>query len=175
MNGNLSWTILFHRDELFVFLSPPPAHRPVSDRPPRKPGVMPAGMFSIDSILSGRPSCKEPLLLHRSGPVVLSAGLADSIYTDYNGLYSATCAPPGLQSVSGTRMGYSGYYYGQLQMPGAGAGPPCCGSVPGLSPQQCPCIPTGRTDHNSRSLGRLVHQPTVSDLGVDTVFFIFIL
>ncbi|KAF0044694.1 hypothetical protein F2P81_003852 [Scophthalmus maximus] len=115
-------------------------------------------MFSIDSILSGRPSCKEPLLLHRSGPVVLSAGLADSIYTDYNGLYSATCAPPGLQSVSGTRMGYSGYYYGQLQMPGAGAGPPCCGSVPGLSPQQCPCIPTGYDSAGSVLLSPVPHQ-----------------
>lgn len=108
---------------------------------------MPAGMFSIDSILSGRPSCKEPLLLHRSGPVVLSAGLTDSIYTDYNGLYSSTCgpSPPGIQSVNGTRIGYNGYYYGQLHVQGAGGGPPCCSSVPGLSPQQCPCIPTGRT------------------------------
>ena len=108
---------------------------------------MPAGMFSIDSILSGRPSCKEPLLLHRSGPVVLSAGLTDSIYTDYNGLYSAARgpSPPGVHSVNGTRIGYNGYYYGQLQVQGAGGGPPCCGAVPGLSPQQCPCIPTGRT------------------------------
>lgn len=108
---------------------------------------MPAGMFSIDSILSGRPSCKEPLLLHRSGPVVLSAGLTDSIYTDYNGLYSSTCgpSPPGIQSVNGTRLGYNGYYYGQLHVQGVGGGPPCCSSVPGLSPQQCPCIPAGRT------------------------------
>uniref|UniRef100_A0A3B5ATF0 Homeobox domain-containing protein n=1 Tax=Stegastes partitus TaxID=144197 RepID=A0A3B5ATF0_9TELE len=108
---------------------------------------MPAGMFSIDSILSARPSCKEPLLLHRSGPVVLSAGLTDSLYTDYNGLYSATCGPsgPGVQSVNGTRLGYNGYYYGQLHVQGAGGGPPCCGSVAGLSAQQCPCIPTGRT------------------------------
>ncbi|XP_008289432.1 homeobox protein goosecoid [Stegastes partitus] len=105
---------------------------------------MPAGMFSIDSILSARPSCKEPLLLHRSGPVVLSAGLTDSLYTDYNGLYSATCGPsgPGVQSVNGTRLGYNGYYYGQLHVQGAGGGPPCCGSVAGLSAQQCPCIPT---------------------------------
>lgn len=108
---------------------------------------MPAGMFSIDSILSGRPSCKEPLLLHRSGPVVLSAGLTDSIYTDYSGLYTATCGPsaPGVQPVNGTRIGYNGYYYGQLHVQGAGGGPPCCGSVPGLGPQQCPCIPAGRT------------------------------
>lgn len=112
---------------------------------------MPAGMFSIDSILSGRPSCKEPLLLHRSGPVVLSAGLTDSIYTEYNGLYSASCgpSPPGVQPVNGSRIGYNGYYYGQLHVQGAAGGPPCCGSVPGLSPQQCPCIATGRTLTNS--------------------------
>lgn len=114
---------------------------------PPHTGVMPAGMFSIDSILSARPSCKEPLLLHRSGPVVLSAGLTDSLYTDYNGLYSATCGPvaPPVQPVSGSRIGYNGYYYSQLHVQGAAAGPPCCGSVPGLSPQQCPCIPTGNT------------------------------
>lgn len=110
---------------------------------------MPAGMFSIDSILSGRPSCKEPLLLHRSGPVVLSAGLTDSIYTDYNGLYTATCGPPapGVQSVNGTRIGYNSYYYGQLHVQ---SGAPCCGAVHGLSPQQCPCLPAaGRTPTHS--------------------------
>lgn len=128
-----------------ALFNPSSSSRPVPE-PPRT-GVMPAGMFSIDSILSGRPSCKEPLLLHRSGPVVLSAGLTDSIYTDYNGLYSATCgpSPPGIQSVNGTRIGYNGYYYGQLHVQGAGGGPPCCSSVPGLSPQQCPCMPAGRT------------------------------
>ncbi|XP_019958627.1 homeobox protein goosecoid [Paralichthys olivaceus] len=121
---------------------------------------MPAGMFSIDSILSGRPSCKEPLLLHRGGPVVLSAGLTDSIYTDYNGLYSTTCgpSPPGIQSVNGTRIGYNGYYYGQLQVQGAGGGPPCCGSVPGLSPQQCPCIPAGYDSTGSVLISPVPHQ-----------------
>ncbi|TKS86215.1 Homeobox protein goosecoid ZGSC [Collichthys lucidus] len=121
---------------------------------------MPAGMFSIDSILSGRPSCKEPLLLHRSGPVVLSAGLTDSIYTDYNGLYSATCgpSPPGIQSVNGTRIGYNGYYYGQLHVQGAGGGPPCCSSVPGLSPQQCPCIPAGYDSPGSVLISPVPHQ-----------------
>lgn len=105
---------------------------------------MPAGMFSIDSILSGRPSCKEPLLLHRGGPLLLS-GLADSVYGDYGGLYPAARgpSPPGVHSVSGTRIGYNGYYYGQLQVQGAGGAPPCCGAVGGLSPQQCPCIPAG--------------------------------
>ncbi|XP_042244882.1 homeobox protein goosecoid isoform X2 [Thunnus maccoyii] len=121
---------------------------------------MPAGMFSIDSILSGRPSCKEPLLLHRSGPVVLSAGLTDSIYTDYNGLYTATCGPtpPGVQSVNGTRIGYNGYYYGQLHVQGTGGGPPCCGSVPGLSPQQCPCIPAGYDSPGSVLISPVPHQ-----------------
>lgn len=102
---------------------------------------MPTGMFSIDSILSGRPSCKEPLLLHRSGPVVLSASLTDSIYSDYNGLYSPPCGPSP-QSVNGTRLGYNGYYYGQLHVQGAGGAPPCCSSVAGLN-TQCPCIPAG--------------------------------
>ncbi|CAI5697231.1 homeobox protein goosecoid [Oreochromis niloticus] len=121
---------------------------------------MPAGMFSIDSILSARPSCKEPLLLHRSGPVVLSAGLTDSLYTDYNGLYSATCGPvaPPVQPVSGSRIGYNGYYYSQLHVQGAGAGPPCCGSVPGLSPQQCPCIPTGYDSPGSVLISPVPHQ-----------------
>ncbi|KAM9842233.1 homeobox protein goosecoid [Aulostomus maculatus] len=120
---------------------------------------MPAGMFSIDSILSGRPSCKEPLLLHRSGPVVLPAGLPDSLYPDYSGLYTATCGPsaPGVQSVNGTRMGYNGYYYGQLHLQGAG-GPPCCGSVHGLSPQQCPCIPAGFDGPSSVLLSPVPHQ-----------------
>lgn len=106
-------------------------------------------MFSIDSILSGRPSCKEPLLLHRSGPAVLPAGLTESLYADYSGLYSATCgpSPTGIQPVSsGTRIGYNGYYYGQLHVQASGGGAPCCVSVPGLSPPQCPCIPAGRTD-----------------------------
>lgn len=109
---------------------------------------MPSGMFSIDSILSGRPSCKEPLLLHRSGPAVLPAGLSESLYTDYSGLYSAACGPShtGIQPVSGgTRIGYNGYYYGQLHVQASGGGAPCCVSVPSLSPQQCPCIPAGRT------------------------------
>lgn len=114
--------------------------------------VMPSGMFSIDSILSGQPSCKEPLLLHRSGPAVLPAGLSESLYTDYSGLYSATCgpSPTGIQPVSGgTRIGYNGYYYGQLHVQASGGGAPCCLSVPSLNPQQCPCIPAGRTHTRS--------------------------
>uniref|UniRef100_A0AAY5F279 Goosecoid n=1 Tax=Electrophorus electricus TaxID=8005 RepID=A0AAY5F279_ELEEL len=44
-------------------------------------------MFSIDSILAGRPSCKDSVLLHRNAPVVFS-NLTDSLYTaaEYNGL-----------------------------------------------------------------------------------------
>lgn len=123
---------------------------------------MPAGMFSIDSILSGRPSCKEPLLLHRSGPPVLPTGLTESLYTDYSGLYSATCgpSPTAIQPVSsGTRIGYNGYYYGQLHVQASG-GAPCCVSVPGLSPQQCPCIPAGRTDSQPRAGKECVHSHT---------------
>lgn len=106
---------------------------------------MPAGMFSIDSILAARPSCKDSVLLHRNGPVVFS-NLTDSLYAaaDYNGLYSSTTGPtpPGIQSVNGTRIGYNNYYYGQLHVQGP-AGPACCGAVPTLGAQQCPCIPTG--------------------------------
>lgn len=133
---------------------------------------MPAGMFSIDSILSGRPSCKEPLLLHRSGPAVLPAGLTESLYTDYSGLYSATCgpSPAGIQPVSGgTRIGYNGYYYGQLHVQASGGGAPCCVSVPGLSPQQCPCIPAGRNRQtgtpeqgNSLYSDQMMHPDTLS-------------
>ncbi|KAM9355099.1 homeobox protein goosecoid [Pholidichthys leucotaenia] len=120
---------------------------------------MPAGMFSIDSILSARPSCKEPLLLHRGGPLLLSAGLTDSVYADY-GLYSAACgpSPPGVQPVGGGRMGYNGYYYGQLHVQSAAGGPPCCGSVTGLGPQQCPCVPTGYDGPGSVLLSPVPHQ-----------------
>lgn len=107
--------------------------------------VMPAGMFSIDSILAGRPSCKDSVLLHRNAPVVFS-NLTESLYTaagDFNGLYSHTGPPaPNLQSVNGTRIGYNNYYYGQLHVQGP-TGPACCGAIPTLGSQQCPCIPTG--------------------------------
>lgn len=107
---------------------------------------MPAGMFSIDSILAGRPTCKDSVLLHRNPPVVFS-NLTDSIYTatDYNGLYSHATgpSPPGMQAVNGTRIGYNNYYYGQLHVQGPN-GPACCSAIPTLGSQQCPCIPTGR-------------------------------
>ncbi|KAJ7990873.1 hypothetical protein DPEC_G00291420 [Dallia pectoralis] len=135
---------------------------------------MPAGMFSIDSILAGRPTGKDSVLLHRTGsdsvllhrtaPVVFS-NLADSIYTaaaDYNGLYSHTTgpAPPGIQAVNGTRMGYNNYYYGQLhvQGPGGPGGPGCCGSIPTLGSQHCPCIPTGYESAGSVLISPVPHQ-----------------
>ncbi|XP_077477711.1 homeobox protein goosecoid [Stigmatopora argus] len=120
---------------------------------------MPAEMFSIDSILSGRPRCKEPLLLHRSGQVVLPGYLNDSICTDYNGLYAATCSPagPGVQSMNGTRVGYNGYYYGQLQVHGTG-GLSCCGAVHGLSSQQCPCITSGYDSTGSVLVSPVPHH-----------------
>ncbi|KAL7862466.1 hypothetical protein SRHO_G00139070, partial [Serrasalmus rhombeus] len=96
-------------------------------------------MFSIDSILAGRPSCKDPALLQRSAPLVFS-NLADSLYSaaDYNGLYSPTgAAAASLPPVSGARLGYNSYCYGQLHVQGP-SGPACCGAMP----TQCPCIPT---------------------------------
>lgn len=109
------------------------------------PCVMPAGMFSIDSILAGRPTCKDSVLIHRNAPVVFP-NLTDSLYTaaEYNTLYAHTGpSTPSLQSVNGTRIGYNNYYYGQLHVQGP-SGPACCGAIPTLGSQQCPCIPTGR-------------------------------
>lgn len=105
---------------------------------------MPAGMFSIDSILAGRPNCKDSVLIHRNAPVVFP-NLTDSLYTaaEYNGLYSHTGpSAPSLQAVNGARIGYNNYYYGQLHVQGP-SGPACCGAIPALGSQQCPCIPTG--------------------------------
>lgn len=161
--GNTSLFVWFH----FFYSTFVNSSLPITSHCAR---VMPAGMFSIDSILSGRPSCKEPLLLHRSGPVVLPGGLNDSFYTDYNGLYAATCGPqgPGVQSMNGTRGGYNGYYYGQLHVQGTG-GLPCCAAVHSLSPQQCPCITPGRTFRTSaflklRRLNELSSSPRESHL-----------
>ncbi|XP_075883581.1 homeobox protein goosecoid [Nelusetta ayraudi] len=109
---------------------------------------MPTGMFSIDSILSGRPSCREPRG-GGGGPLLLQpqAALHDSLHGDHShGLY-----PPA--QLSGTRLGYSTgtgtstgtscYYYGQLHVQAAGGAAPCCGPLAALSPQHCPCIPAG--------------------------------
>ncbi|KPP69108.1 homeobox protein goosecoid-like [Scleropages formosus] len=121
---------------------------------------MPAGMFSIDSILAGRPSCKESVVLHRSTPLVFSA-LADSMYTaaDFNGLYSHSSGTPAasVHALGGTRMGYNNYYYGQLHVQGP-SGPACCGAVSALGSQQCPCIPTGYESGGSMLLSPLPHH-----------------
>ncbi|CAB1331194.1 unnamed protein product [Coregonus sp. 'balchen'] len=121
---------------------------------------MPAGMFSIDSILAGRPTCKDSVLLHRNPPVVFS-NLTDSIYTatDYNGLYSHATgpSPPGIQAVNGTRIGYNNYYYGQLHVQGPN-GPACCSAIPTLGSQQCPCIPTGYDSTGSVLISPVPHQ-----------------
>nr|XP_015205695.1 PREDICTED: homeobox protein goosecoid isoform X2 [Lepisosteus oculatus] len=120
---------------------------------------MPAGMFSIDSILAGRPSCKESVLLHRNAPVVFS-NLTDSLYTaaEYNGLYSHSTGPPAsnLQAVNGSRLGYNNYYYGQLHVQGP-TGPACCGAIPALGAQQCPCIPAGTLSRTELQLLNQLH------------------
>ncbi|CAL8300561.1 unnamed protein product [Boreogadus saida] len=127
---------------------------------------MPAGMFSIDSILAARPSCKDSVLLHRSAPTgVLFSNLGgDSLYTaatDYShGLYSPAVSGPSppIQSVNGARIGYNNYYYGQLHLQGP-AGPTCCGALPSLGgSQQCPCIPTGYDGAGSVLLSPVPHQ-----------------
>ncbi|XP_041122994.1 homeobox protein goosecoid-like [Polyodon spathula] len=118
---------------------------------------MPTGMFSIESILAGRPGCKESVLLHRNAPVVFS-NLTDSLYaTDYSGLYAHTGPPASnLQTVNGSRLGYNNYYYGQLHVQGP-ARPGCCGTIPPLG-AQCPCIPAGYDGAGSVLLSPVPHQ-----------------
>ncbi|XP_017331039.1 homeobox protein goosecoid [Ictalurus punctatus] len=94
---------------------------------------MPAGMFSIDSILAGRAGragrsaragCKDSLLLSGDEGPILFPGLSESLAAaapDYSGVYSARIPA------------YSSYCYG------ASAAPSCC---PGSLPSQCPCMPT---------------------------------
>ncbi|GAA6101947.1 homeobox protein goosecoid [Tachysurus ichikawai] len=94
---------------------------------------MPAGMFSIDSILAGRAGragrsaragCKDSLLLSGDEGPLIFPGLTDSLAAaapDYSGVYSARIPA------------YSSYCYG------ASAAPSCC---PGSLPSQCPCMPT---------------------------------
>lgn len=101
--------------------------------------VMPAGMFSIDSILAGRAGragrsaragCKDSLLLSGDEGPLLFPGLSDSLAAaapDYSGVYSARIPA------------YSSYCYG------ASAAPSCC---PGSLPSQCPCMPTGNHRHH---------------------------
>ncbi|XP_072351222.1 homeobox protein goosecoid-like [Scyliorhinus torazame] len=111
---------------------------------------MPAGMFSIDSILSGsRARCKEPAPLH-SLPLPTYPGLSAEprcAAADYLGLYSPPPPPPPPPppqhpnlAVGGSRIGYN-YYY----VP-ASPRASCCGTVPACQPlttQHCSCIPPG--------------------------------
>ncbi|XP_032091944.1 homeobox protein goosecoid [Thamnophis elegans] len=124
---------------------------------------MPAGMFSIDSILAARPRGKESGLLlqqHQpphpaqqpqpsAAPVVFSASLhgGDTIYGpaggDYGGYYSRAVAPASnLAALGGSRLGgYGNYYYGQLHVQASAVGPSCCGAVQPFGAQQCSCVP----------------------------------
>lgn len=105
--------------------------------------VMPAGMFSIDSILAGRAGragrsaragCKDSLLLTADEGPLLFPGLSDSLAAtapDYSGVYSARIPA------------YSNYCYG------ANAAPSCC---PGSLPSQCPCMPTGKAPSHTSNI-----------------------
>ncbi|NWU75716.1 GSC protein, partial [Onychorhynchus coronatus] len=108
---------------------------------------MPVSMFSIDNILAARPRCKDSVLLPPSAaPVVFPSLHGDSLYgsaSDYGGFYSRAVAPASAlpPAVTGSRLGYNNYYYGQLHMPASPVGPSCCGAVPPLGAQQCSCVP----------------------------------
>ncbi|XP_071601789.1 LOW QUALITY PROTEIN: homeobox protein goosecoid [Heliangelus exortis] len=132
---------------------PPPTHPPPSPRPvlaalPRTVWGMPVSMFSIDNILAARPRCKDSVLLPPSAaaPVVFPGLHGDSLYgsaSDYGGFYSRAVAPASAlpPAVTGSRLGYNNYYYGQLHVPASPVGPSCCGAVPPLGAQQCSCVP----------------------------------
>lgn len=113
---------------------------------------MPVSMFSIDNILAGRPRCKDSVLLPppSAAPVVFPGLHGDSLYgsaSDYGGFYSRAVAPASAlpPAVTGSRLGYNNYYYGQLHVPASPVGPSCCGAVPPLSAQQCSCVsPAGK-------------------------------
>ncbi|NXV16162.1 GSC protein, partial [Cepphus grylle] len=112
---------------------------------------MPVSMFSIDNILAARPRCKDSVLLPPSAaaaapPVVFPGLHGDSLYggsSDYGGFYSRAVAPASAlpPAVTGSRLGYNNYYYGQLHVPASPVGPSCCGAVPPLGAQQCSCVP----------------------------------
>ncbi|XP_065260470.1 homeobox protein goosecoid [Emys orbicularis] len=123
---------------------------------------MPAGMFSIDNILAARPRCKESVLLHQSAaPVVFSNLHGDSLYgTDYSGFYSRAVTPASnLPAVSGSRIAYNNYYYGQLHVQASPVGPSCCGAMQPLGAQQCSCVPaTGYEGTGSVLMSPVPHQ-----------------
>ncbi|PNJ33881.1 homeobox protein goosecoid [Pongo pygmaeus] len=115
---------------------------------------MPASMFSIDNILAARPRCKDsvlPVAPSAAAPVVFPALHGDSLYgasggasSDYGAFYPRPVAPGGAglpAAVSGSRLGYNNYFYGQLHVQAAPVGPACCGAVPPLGAQQCSCVP----------------------------------
>ncbi|KAG8126461.1 hypothetical protein E2320_021533 [Naja naja] len=144
---------------------------------------MPAGMFSIDSILAARPRGKESGLLQQqqqhphqhpappsqpsAAPVVFSASLhgGDTLYGpaggDYGGYYSRAVAPASnLAALGGTRLGsYGNYYYGQLHVQASAVGPSCCGAVQPFGAQQCSCVPaTGYEGTGSVLMSPVPHQ-----------------
>lgn len=116
--------------------------------------VMPAGMFSIDSILAGRAGragrsaragCKDSLLLSGDEGPILFPGLSESLAAaapDYSGVYSARIPA------------YSSYCYG------ASAAPSCC---PGSLPSQCPCMPTGKAPSHLCALN-IIHASFITFL-----------
>ncbi|XP_062351773.1 LOW QUALITY PROTEIN: homeobox protein goosecoid [Cinclus cinclus] len=126
---------------------PPSLPRPVPAALPRTVWGMPVSMFSIDNILAARPRCKDSVLLPPSAaPVVFPSLHGDSLYgsaSDYGGFYSRAVAPASAlpPAVTGSRLGYNNYYYGQLHVPASPVGPSCCGAVPPLGAQQCSCVP----------------------------------
>ncbi|XP_002200597.4 homeobox protein goosecoid [Taeniopygia guttata] len=126
---------------------PPSLPRPVPAALPRTVWGMPVSMFSIDNILAARPRCKDSVLLPPSAaPVVFPSLHGDSLYgsaSDYSGFYSRAVAPASAlpPAVTGSRLGYNNYYYGQLHVPASPVGPSCCGAVPPLGAQQCSCVP----------------------------------
>ncbi|XP_067411278.1 homeobox protein goosecoid [Emydura macquarii macquarii] len=125
---------------------------------------MPAGMFSIDNILAARPRCKESVLVHQSAaPLVFPNLHGDSIYgtgPDYSGFYSRAVAPASnLPAVSGSRIAYNNYYYGQLHVQASPVGPSCCGAMQPLGTQQCSCVPaTGYEGTGSVLMSPVPHQ-----------------
>uniref|UniRef100_A0A2K6LVD9 Homeobox protein goosecoid n=1 Tax=Rhinopithecus bieti TaxID=61621 RepID=A0A2K6LVD9_RHIBE len=95
-----------------------------------------ASMFSIRKH-PARARCKDRCAAARRPSRPGSGGL----------LYGASARPvaaaAGLPAaVSGSRLGYNNYFYGQLHVQAAPVGPACCGAVPPLGAQQCSCVPT---------------------------------
>ncbi|XP_036406224.1 homeobox protein goosecoid-like [Megalops cyprinoides] len=117
---------------------------------------MPASMFSIDSILAVRPPGKESALLHRNA---VPSSLSDSlcVAADYVELHPHPLGLTGsnIQTLNG--IGYNNYYYGHLYTQGP-SGPSCCGAIPALGTQRCPCIPTGYDSPRTALLPPLPHQ-----------------